>query len=483
MMNYRYSRILSAVLLLVLGSSMCFAWGPRTQMAIVNTALNLMAREQSLPLTKLQNDIRAGVRCDDKVLEELFPDLAMDPLRTIENEMALLTAVRRPKLDAYYAYRLGVLGRIVSSMTAPMREADLAERSQYYADADAAVDSGALQPAQRRVFETLAPFERVMREANVANDLIQTEYRSGAGFKGAASARLAADVSRSVNAVADIWWTIVTSSAVAGNISDAQLQRYVLNGYEYRIAGGIEAEIEAAEKYYAEIIAFTPAMRADIGDMLYAAGFREEAVREYEMALAAAPERRDVVGKISEYYMEIGDEALEKSQLEDALAAFEKALQANALHPTAEQRRLEVVGLIAQRDALQSEYQGILKQADELRSLAEQEAGRARYAEAIALLQQSQDAYQSVGDEFPMEFQQRTKGLRDAQYRLMELKKSLLNNAMHFSGVGFAGDMEKLISDAGKGIEKDALQVILDQAYKAEIENLTKEKQSLLVIE
>lgn len=483
MMKYRYSKILSVVLCLMLAASMSSAWGPRAQMAIVNTALNLMSREQSLPLTKLQNDIRAGVRCDGKVLEELYPDLASDPMRILENEMALLTAVRRSKLDAYYAYRLGTLGRVVSSLTAPMREADPAERDQYYADADAAVDSGALKPAPRKIYETLGPLERVMREANVADDLIQTEYRSGVGFKGAAASRLAADVSRSVNAVADIWWTIVASRAVAGNISDSQLQRYVLNGYKYRIKGGIEAEIDAAEGYYSEIIAFTPAMRAGIGDMLYDSGFRERAVREYEAALAAAPERRDVVGKISDYYIEVGEEALDKEKLEDALVAFGKALQANPLHPTAEQRRLQVVDLIAQRDALQQEYQAVLKQAEDLRSLAEQEASRARYAESIALLQQSQAAYQSVGDEFPMEYQQRTKGLREAQYRLMELKKSLLNNAMSFSGVGFAGDMKELIVKAGKGIEEEALEVILNQAYKAAIEDLTREKQSLLVIE
>lgn len=483
MINYRYRKMLSAVLLLLLATSMSLAWGPRTQMAIVNTALNLMAREQNLPLTRLQNDIRAGVRCDEKVLENIYPDLATDPMRTIENEMALLTAVRQPKVDAYYAYRLGTLGRIVSAITAPMRDADSAERDQYYADVDRAVDSGALTPAPRRIFETLAPFERVMREANMANDLIQTEYRSGVGFKGAASARLATDVSRSVNAVADIWWTIVASSAVAGNISDAQLQRYVLNGYRYRIAGENETEIDAAEAYYSEITPFTPAMRADIGDMLYEAGFRERAVKQYEAVLAAKPERRDVVKKIGEYYMELGEEALKNDKLEDALAAFEKALDANALHPTAEQRRLEVVALIAERDALQREYQETLKQAEELRNLAEQEAGRARYAEAVALLQQSQAAYQSVGDEFPMEFQRRTKGLREAEYRLMELKKSLLNNAMNFSGAGFAADMEKLVANAGKGIEKEALQVILEQAYQAAIEDLAKEKQSLLIIE
>jgi len=307
-MKYRHIRIVSAALIFVVAAGASFAWGPRAQMAIVNTALNLMAREQSLPLTRLQNDIRAGVRADDAMLAEMFPDLANDPMRAIENEMALLSAVRRPTLDAYYAFRLGALGRVVATVTAPMQQADAIERSQYYKDADMAVDSGALAPAPRRVFETLTPFERVILEANSANDLIQSEYRSGTGFKGAASARLATDVSRSVNTVADIWWTIVTSRAVAGNISDAQLQRYVLKAYGYRIERGNEPEIDAAESYYKELTAFTPDMRASIGDMLYAAGFRERAVREYEATLAAAPQRRDVVGKIGDYYMEIAEE-------------------------------------------------------------------------------------------------------------------------------------------------------------------------------
>ncbi|MCK5862279.1 MAG: hypothetical protein KAH38_07330, partial [Candidatus Hydrogenedentes bacterium] len=318
MINHRSIKIVSVVMTFFLGATVCFAWGPRTQMAIVNTALNLVSREQGFPLTKLQNDIRAGVRVDDKVLAVLYPDLPMDTLRAIENEIALLTAVRRPTVDAYYAYRLGVLGKIVGSMTAPMRDADAIERDKYYADADATVDFGALRPASRRVFETMTPFERILREANSANDLIQSEYRSGEGFKGAAASRLASDVSRSVNAVADIWWTIVTSRTLAGNISDTQLQRYVLKGYEYRIARGNEEEIEAAEGYYADLVSFTPDMHAGIGDMLYAAGFRERAVREYETALVAAPGRRDVVGKISEYYMEVGEEALNKNLLEEA---------------------------------------------------------------------------------------------------------------------------------------------------------------------
>jgi len=481
-MNHLNIKGLSATMAMLLCAGVSVAWGPRTQLAIVNTALNLVSREQSLPMTKLQNDLRAGARASEDVLAELYPDLAVNTMGAIENEMALLTAVRRPTLDAYYAYRLGVLGKVVGSLTAPMKEAEAVERNQYYADADRVADLGALTPAPRRIFETLAPFERVIREANAANDLIQSEYRAGTGFKGAASSRFAADVSRSVNAVADVWWTIVTSSAVAGNISEVQLQRYVLKAYAYRISRGNEAEIEAAEAYYADIVSITSDMRASIGDMLYAAGFRERAVREYEIALAADSGRRDVVEKISEYYMDVAEEALSKNLLEEALAGFEKALSVNALHPTAEKRRLEVEALIASRDAQQNEYQAALKQADDLRELAEQEASRSRYAEAIALFQQSEAAYQSVGDEFPTELQRRTRGLKDTQYRLAELKKSLLSNAMSFSGAGFAADTAKLIAESSKDIENEAFTALIKQEYQAEIERLTTQMQPLLTI-
>ena len=121
-------------------------------------------------------------------------------------------------------------------------------------------------------------------------------------------------------------------------------------------------------------------------------------------------------------------------------------------------------------------------QADDLRELAEQEASRSRYAEAIALFQQSEAAYQSVGDEFPMELQRRTRGLKDTQYRLAELKKSLLNNAMNFSGAGFGADTAKLIAESSKDIENEAFTALIEQEYQAEIERLTTQMQPLLTI-
>ena len=470
-------------LLAVCCASPALAWGPRTQLTIVNTALHLISREQNLPLTRLQSHVRAGAEISPIAMEELFPDMETDALRAIENEMALLTAARGGRVDAYFAWRLGALGKSVGRVTAPLSAADPAVRSQYYADVDQAVSSGSLKPESRKTIESASQLERTIREANVGNDLIESEYSSGAGFRGTAAARIAVDVSRSVNAVADVWWTIITSRTVPGNISEGQLQRYVLRAYAYYIEQGSTAEIDAADEQYRKLVPYSADMSARIGDMLYEAGLRERAVREYENAVAAAPQRRDVIEKISNYHVERADEALERGLLEEAMAGFEKALETNLLHPTAEQRRLEVAAMIQRRDAQLAEYQGLLKQAEDLRALAEEEAVRNRYAEAVSLLRQSEDAYRAVGDEFPGEAQRRARGLRDVQARTSELQQGLLNNTLVFSGAGFAPDVDALISENSQGLERETLKTLLRAEYEAEVRRLNAQMQSVLSIE
>ncbi len=480
--NRRMTLVLTGLLLAGLMGT-AFAWGPRAQLAIVDTALQLLSREKNVELTRLKNDIRAGASISNIALEELYPEMLSDPLRALENEMALLSAAKGPRVNAYFAWRLGALGKLVARLTMPMGTADPAVRGQYQNDVEPAIGSVNLTPAARNRFDNLTLLERAIREANSVNDLIESEYQGGVGFRGAASARLSNDASRSVNAVADVWWTILTSRAVPGNISDEQLRRYVVSAFDFYIERGNLNEIEDADKHYSGYVAYTPDMRARIGDMLYAAGFRERAIKEYEAVLAASPERRDIVEKIGAYYAERAEESLEKNLLEEALEGFKKALAANGLHPTAELRRLEVETLIRRRDEQQAQYQAMLKQAEDLRDLAEDEAQRTRYAEAIALLQQAESTFTSVGDEFPMESQRRTRGLRDVQHRLSELKQSLLGNALAFSGVGFGPDMDMILDESAKGLEREALGLLLEQAWKHEMQRLSAQIQAVVAIE
>ncbi|MFA7691264.1 MAG: hypothetical protein GX117_05820 [Candidatus Hydrogenedentes bacterium] len=459
------------------------AWGPRVESTVVNTALHLLSREKNLPLTRLQEEVRAGAALSPVEMETLFPDMNADPIHAIENEMALLSTTRGARIDAYFAWRLGVLGKLVSRVTAPMATGDPAIRTQYYRDAESLADAGNLKPESRRTLESMEPLERSVLEANKANDLLESEYKSGSGFRGGAAARSITDISRSVNAVADVWWSVITSTTVQSSISTAQLERYVLNAYAFYVERGKENELDAADTNYQKLTSFTADMYAKIGDMLYEAGFRERAVWEYEQAVASSPERRDVVAKIANYYYESAEDKLQKGMLEEALGGFAKALSVNMLHPSAEKRRLEVAALIQKRDEQLAQYQEQLRQADDLKSLAEEEAARNHFAEAVALLKQSEDAYRVIGDEFPSEAQHRMRGLREVQSRINELQQSLLTDTQRFSGTGFAKDLERVITDYSEGLDKEILKTMLQLEYKAEIKAQTEEMSAVLRID
>lgn len=482
-MNKRISASSLLLLLCVLLAAPAFAWGPQGQKVIVNTALQLVSREQNLALNRLQSDIQAGVALSPPALEALYPDLIADALRAIENEMTLLKAARGDKVDSYFAFRLGALGKMVSQYAAPMYTADPLQRSQYYNDAEAAVSAGALRPAPRKIYESMQALERVMLEANVNNDLIINDYQTGVGFKGSAKARLAEDMSRSINAVADAWWTVLSSRAVQGNISQRQLQQYIFDAYSYYVDQNNLSALESAEKNYEKLVDFSPDLRVKLGDLFYQADMLERSVREYEIALDGAPEKREVVEKIGNYYSDRAEKSLEKGLLEEALAGFEKALEVYGLHPTAERRRLEVEAMIRQRDALHVHYQEVLGMADDLKALAEEEAARSRYAEAIALLQQCQTALTDVGDEFPLEMQHRIRAERENRTRIAELRQLLLNNTASFSGSAFGPDIKALVGDASQGLEKEALQSLFDQSYLKEMVRFKASMQSTLSLE
>ena len=461
----------------VLASAPAHAWGPRTEAAVVTTAMHLISKSGDAPLSRLEKEIMEGVKSPVNEIEIKYPNFYTDPVNAIEMEMGLLTAARGGRVDAYFAYRLGVLGKMVSMVSAPLRGAPVTQRTLYYGDADKAVATIALKPAPRKEVDPKGYFTRLFDETRVNEELITRQYQDGIGFGGVAAATFQADASRSVAAVADVWWTVLASRTTAGGISESQLRDYVLSAYTFFIQRGSLREIESADKAYAKIAAFTPDMRAKIGDALLAAGFADRAIKEYETVMAANPDRRDVAQKIADYYVSKGEEALKGESLEDARTAFEKAAKANPLHGSAEARRLETESLITARDGRMASFQASIQQASDLRDLAEQEAARDHYAEAITLLQQAEAAYGEVTDEFPTEAQQRNRGLRDVQDRLAQLKGSLTGGAMSFSGSAFEGDVKALAAKGVEGIETEAVTLLLEKMYRAENDRLAQSLQ------
>lgn len=482
-MKMKLARICAVMpLLAFLFAAPAGAWGPRTQTAIVSTAAKLLSKSGDAPLQKLDTHIRAGVAAPLSEIEARYPGFAVEPVGAIEMEMALLSAARRGRVDAYFAYRMGMLGKMVGIVSAPMRDAQAMWRGKYYEDADGAITGLQLRESARKDVEPRAYFERIFMETRVNTEVIERQYQEGTGFNGVAATTFSVDASRSVAAVADVWWTVLSSRTVPGGVSDVQLRGYVLDGLSYFIQRGNLQELDAALRGYAALTPLTPDMRARVGDLLLEQGFEERAIREYEAVIAEDSGRRDVIQKVADYYVRKGDESMRENRLEEARNAFARAADSNPLHESAVGRRIEAETLIMERDSRMAAHQASLQRAADLREMAEQEAGRSYFAEAVSFLQQAEAAYLEITDEFPGEAQQRNRGLRDVRDRLAQLKQSLKGNVMAFSGTGFGDDVKRLAGEGVKGLEQEALARMARRAYEAEMERLAQETQPLFTL-
>ncbi|HPO17449.1 MAG TPA: hypothetical protein PLI09_28710 [Candidatus Hydrogenedentes bacterium] len=474
------SRLIIVLCMTLLIAGAGEAWGPRTQLSIVSNALYVLSKEENIPLERLERNIRAGVMISNEVLLETYPSLESNPVEAIELEMRLLQRVKPDRVDAYFAYRLGMLGKMVAVATAPMRGVDPTFRNLYYADVESHIEGIALKSGTRQLVDPVIYFPPVLNEARIQNEAIIREYQNGRGFDGLPGLNLSNDASRSVRAVADSWFSILTRDTLPGNVSEAQLQQYVIDAYAFYIHRKNTDEIDIAAERLNTITPLTIDMRVKIGDLYYNAELFDRAMEQYKEVKAAAPERRDVMEKIAEYNMRRGQDALRTKNLETALEAFQTAVDANPLHPLAEKSRLETLSLIAARDARLAANQDALNRAKEFQTQAEQEGLSGNFAKAIAFLKQAENAFNEVTDEFPTEFQLRTRGLNDVRYRTQELKQNIMENAQALSGSGFETDVQELAKRPVADLEKNALLDLVRQNLSAELQNLQNRMQPAL---
>jgi tetratricopeptide (TPR) repeat protein len=382
--------------------------------------------------------------------------------------MILLKAARGDKLDHYFAYRMGALGKLVAQTTAPLADADATFRNLYYADVERAIESTKVTSHKRETVDPPVYFSRRMAEANANNDVIMKEYQSGVGIDGVAGSLLSEDSSRSARAVADVWMTILTGRGGAGNVSPAMLREYGLRGMEYYIRRHNGPAIDAAEARYTRLAPPTAEFLVELGDAYFKGEFYERAVEKYQDALALDPQKRAVISKISDYYVAKGARELEQGNLEMALESLQKAVDVNPLHESAEGQRLAVAKLIEARDGRMAENRAYIDEAEKLANMAEEEAIRGRHAEAIELIQQAMDTYGNVTDEFPAEYNLRERGMNQLRLRVQAYKNDIMDNAEVYSGSGYALDVRQLVEKHGAGMDESGLKSLLKSAYDAE---------------
>jgi tetratricopeptide (TPR) repeat protein len=297
------------------------------------------------------------------------------------------------------------------------------------------------------------------------------------GFEGVAHAALSDDFSRSVNAVADVWHTVLTASAEVANIGKPRFREYLVDAIGFYIDRGNKQETQHAFNRLVSLGLDSPDIRKQIADAYYDAGDFEEAIKAYKEILDIEPSRRDVVERIASYYMEQGDKALENGKLEESLSAYTEAAEADRLNTDAQAKRLEVEALLAARDARLTGAQSNLTAAQTLEDRAEEQSQAGDYPKAMDLLQQAKDLYDSVPPEFPTEYSLARARLTGVNQRMQQHQREFLSNAARLSGTGFATDARYRAATTQAGISEEDLRSIVSEQYTEEAQRLSREYQ------
>jgi len=477
------NRLVASILIAVLASAApAYAWGPGTRQAAATTAMHVLSKQGIVQLNKLERDIREGAKAGPDVVAAIMPDLAGNAIRAIESEMRLLAAVRGKSVDPYFAYRLGLLGAQVADATGPLANDKSVYRERYYADVDKVIGRVPLKAVTRKVVDPVPYLTRAQQAADARKEMLIKDYQEGTGFAGIAGASIKEDAGRSIDAVADVWYTILTGTAIQSAVSESQLREYILGAMRYYVNRGSVQEIDANYARVAALTPKTPELASRIGDLFYSAKLYDRAMDEYRYVLKNEPNRRDVVEKIAAYYMTVGEEELKEGHLQQAFDAFATASKTDPLHPEAEARRLQAGQLIAERDARLEATRKQIEDAAHFQTQAEQLVMDHRHAEALSVLKQAQDLYENINDEFPTEYQAAAAGLANISSRLREIKNDLIDNAQGLSGAGTLAASQNLAAAEMKKFDQQALRRLIDKQLDSQLAKAKAKYQAALEI-
>ncbi len=459
-------RLLAAALLLAVFSAPAYAWNPKTASSIVSGAAQMMAKENNIPLTNLLGDVKAGAEASTGVIEKLIPSSASNPINAVESEMYLLEAVHGTRVDPYFAYRLGALGQLIANATSPMPTATTVYRSQYYADVDAHIASASIESSTRRTVDAVSYITALQSSAEARQTVLEADYKSGLGFDGTASQTLSQEVSRSMNAVADVWYTILSGKARVVNVSKEQMRDYFGGAVIFYVERGHAREAEASYERIKALGLLEPDFQKHIGDIFYDGGLYERAIQEYQSVLKQQPGRRDIAERLAAYYVTTGDEALDAGNLEDARMAFEKAVQADALNAEAKGKLIQAQSQLDDKTERMGAAQGAVETAVALEKQAEDLAAGSKVYDALETLKKARELYSSVGIEFSEQNRIAEAGIKAIESRMEQLRIQFLASAQNLSGAGSTGNAHILAEEKRPELAQKALHALDEQEYQ-----------------
>ncbi|HOH29510.1 MAG TPA: hypothetical protein PLC40_07540, partial [Candidatus Hydrogenedentes bacterium] len=429
-----FRMIIMLTLLVAVQVSDAYAWGPRAMRSI--TAMALQVIKDDFPNTFRPGGV-VGVNFERDVMsgasagwQKLVPSTPLnndaEVVQAISCEILLLRDVRHYGPTAYFAYRMGVLASLTAHAMLPYgftwsgEEHEL--RRQIISDIEKHIDQYGYESMQgNREFIRSASEYFAQKRSYQAQDrqLIAHDYRkTGLGYDGFLKQGGRAYFIRAVEAVADVWYTVLQEDAPAAGWSFPKpsprtLTWYFVNEMEYLI--NEKSNMSQVEKVYDNFERVNPQLMEayeQLGDIFYAnedAKVKERGVAEWQKAYNfSGPRRQELGKKLSSHYMNEGKFYLERAgqpiaedtDLNTALEMFTSALDFNRLNEDAADLIQKTNVAIRERNERLEVTLSIIATGERVHEEANRFREGRDFANAISTYRQAIGFFEAVDDEF-----------------------------------------------------------------------------------
>jgi len=426
-----------------------YGWGKVSQRIMSWTAIRALPPDQQQTLIPFEEKLIDGATSSDEVVTRYFGKGSVGEMaRAVAQEMSLLRTELRQGIDEYIAYRFGVLSQVVADLNQPFGESrlpsgqkteDISElRRQYELDVDRALQGVRYGYKRRKpVYDTESYFMSTRRYVQQAEFFLSQDYMHGDGFGQYGQRSLNLYFDNTVNAIADVWFTILRPSQTASLIQPepSAISLFRIDGIRYFLEVGQDRHAADA------VVRLQPDGLMDaetdkqVSDVYYEANRHSRAIDGYLRVLEQQPNRPEVRVRVSNYYYALGSAYMKGGLLEEAQRAFERVLAYDPQYRPARLGLDTTIGLIAVRSQRHNQLRARMKMAEASEGRAMRSAADRDYAGAIRHLRNAAGVYSTVTTEFHREYQDARRQLASINRQIADYSDTIIRDAIALDSV------------------------------------------------
>lgn len=485
--------ILMVVLLIALQASNAHAWGPRSMHSITHMALQMIKydfpvffRPDGAVGVNFERDVLAGAGMGWQFLADRYP-LDNDALvvQAIASEIMLLRELRYFDftyygvdnfdivLTSYFTYRMGALASLVAHAILPYgmtwAEQDHELKRLITEDIEKYIDGYNFRATQsRRVFIANAEDYFRQRRSQKEQDqkLIAHDYRTGLNYNGFMKQGGPTYFVRAVEAVADVWYTILQPEAKGAGFTLSKPSRRALTWYfvdEMTYLLNERGNMTLVERIYTNFEKVNPQIMdayEQLGDVFHGSddpAIKLRGVEEWRKAYNfGGANRRRIGAKLSEHFMDEGKVLFERASmptaqdmdLDNALQAFQRSLDYDRTNESAAQFIQETNVAIRERNERLEVTLSIIATGERVHEEANRFRDARDFANAISTYRQAIGFFEAVDDEFKVHADTAREKIRRLQREISDVINLVLDTASEAISDGDRARDSKMFDDA-----------------------------------